>query len=93
VRASIDEFDGAKGGVKKPHLIHGNVATMQETLAAAKAARTKLREREASRLGSFGLLLSGQSAAALDAARMHLSEWPRDADGATAVQWIRQRSH
>jgi len=51
----------------------------QASLAAAQATGAGLSEREASHLTFFALLLTGQSAAALDAARVHLDAWPRDA--------------
>ena len=57
----------------------GDGAQMRTSLAAAKAAGAGLAGREASHLGFFALMLSGQSAAAIAAARAHLGEWPRDA--------------
>ena len=51
----------------------------QASLAAAKATGGNLPEREASHLGFFALLLSGQADAARGAARAHLAAWPRDA--------------
>jgi Tfp pilus assembly protein PilF len=57
----------------------GDFPTMQSALAAAKAAAVKLPAREASHLGFFELMLTGQSDAAIDAAGRHLAEWPRDA--------------
>lgn len=57
----------------------GDMAGVQTSLAAAKAAGASLTGREAGHLNFFALMLSGQSAAAIAAARSHLGEWPRDA--------------
>lgn len=57
----------------------GDVPGAQAALAAAKAGGGKLTAREASHLGFFSLMLSGQSDAARGVAREHLDVWPRDA--------------
>lgn len=48
-------------------------------LATADSLAARLSEREASHLGVFRLLLSGQPVATLEAVRSHLQTWPRDA--------------
>jgi len=66
-------------GTAQACLMKGDVAGMQAALAAAKSAGRGLGGREASHLAFFELLLTGQSAAALEAAHKHLAAWPRDA--------------
>jgi tetratricopeptide (TPR) repeat protein len=66
-------------GVAQAAMMQGDMAGTQASLAAAQATGAGLSEREASHLTFFALLLTGQSAAALDAARVHLDAWPRDA--------------
>ena len=55
----------------------GDVAAMRASLAAARAA-ARVDDREASHVGFFALLLSGQIAAAEAAAAAHMAQWPRD---------------
>jgi tetratricopeptide (TPR) repeat protein len=57
----------------------GEIPKMQSALAAAKAAADGLSDREASHLNFFALMLTGQSDAAIEAAKQHLAGWPRDA--------------
>ncbi|HUN52106.1 MAG TPA: hypothetical protein VMU42_13355 [Candidatus Sulfotelmatobacter sp.] len=60
-------------------LIAGDVAAARNSMAAADAVAAGLPAREASHAAFFNLLVAGQAAAALVAARAHLQEWPRDA--------------
>lgn len=66
-------------GAAQAAAMKGQVAQMQASLAAAKAARGKMTDREASQLAFFEKLLTGQSFAALSAAGTHVDAWPRDA--------------
>lgn len=66
-------------GAAQAAAMKDDIAGVQASVASAKSAGTRLTEREASHLAFFDLLLSGQSGAALDAAREHLAAWPRDA--------------
>jgi hypothetical protein len=66
-------------GAAQAAAMKGQVAAMQASLAAAKAADARLTEREASQLAFFEKLLSGQMVAALSAAAAHVETWPRDA--------------
>lgn len=59
--------------------IAGAVPGARASLAAAQAMVDDLPARDASQLSLFGLILSGQADAAIDAARAHLDAWPRDA--------------
>ena len=66
-------------GTAQAAAARGDIAGMQAALGAARQAGAALTGREASHLAFFNLLLTGQSAAALEAARKHVDEWPRDA--------------
>ncbi|MGI9522025.1 MAG: hypothetical protein ACR2PG_10290, partial [Hyphomicrobiaceae bacterium] len=48
-------------------------------LAEAQKLRNSVSDREQSQIDFFALFLSGQSRPALEFARSHLAEWPRDA--------------
>jgi tetratricopeptide (TPR) repeat protein len=86
---SVEAFDralAADPGFALPHVakaraqqLAGQMAAARGSLAAAEAMAAGLPSREASQVAVFGLLLSGRSDAALDAARAHLETWPRDA--------------
>lgn len=57
----------------------GRMPEAREAMAAAERLSSGLGAREASHVACFGLLLAGQSEAALRAVRAHLETWPRDA--------------
>lgn len=57
----------------------GQVAAARADLEAATSLTPGASAREASHIGFFGLVFAGQTEAAIDAVRAHLSEWPRDA--------------
>jgi hypothetical protein len=65
-------------GAAQAAALQGDIAKMQASLAAAKAADVRLTEREASQLAFFVKLLTGQTHAALAAAAAHVETWPRD---------------
>lgn len=77
--AEDPNFALAHLGAAQAAAFKGDIAGMQTSLAAAKAADAKLSEREASQLSFFGKYLTGQSGAALAAAGVHIEAWPRDA--------------
>jgi Tfp pilus assembly protein PilF len=60
-------------------LERGDAAAARESIAAANARAAGLPAREASHIAFFGLLVAGDSEAALTAVQAHLNEWPRDA--------------
>ncbi|HEY1930715.1 MAG TPA: hypothetical protein VGG99_01770 [Acetobacteraceae bacterium] len=60
-------------------LERGDAAAARESMAAANALIAGLTAREASHIVFFGLLVAGDSEAALTAVQTHLDEWPRDA--------------
>jgi Tfp pilus assembly protein PilF len=60
-------------------LERGDAAAARESMAAANARAAGLSAREASHVACFGLLVAGDSEAALTAVQTHLDEWPRDA--------------
>jgi tetratricopeptide (TPR) repeat protein len=60
-------------------LERGDAAAARESMAAAGALATGLPAREASHIAYFGLLVAGESEAALVALPVHLDAWPRDA--------------
>jgi len=66
-------------GAAMAAVLAGDNAGIAPALAAAKAQVDRASPREASHVDFFSLLLSGKSAAAQVAARLHLGEWPRDA--------------
>jgi tetratricopeptide (TPR) repeat protein len=61
------------------HLMSGQPAAARDCMTAADAVASGIPAREASHIAFFKLLLAGQGAAALEAARAHLEAWPRDA--------------
>jgi tetratricopeptide (TPR) repeat protein len=80
-RATTEDpgFALAHLGTAQAAAARNDIEAMKAALSAAQRAGTTLVGREASHLAFFNLLLTGQSAAALEAARRHLDEWPRDA--------------
>lgn len=60
-------------------LERGDASAARESMAAAKSLLAGLTEREASHIAYFGLLVAGDTEAALSALPAHLDAWPRDA--------------
>ena len=60
-------------------LERGDAAAARTSVAAANSLAAGLPAREASHIAFFGLLLAGDTEAALSALPAHLNEWPRDA--------------
>ena len=60
-------------------LERGDAAAAREAMAAANALAAGLPAREASHVAFFGLLVAGDTEAALAALPAHLDAWPRDA--------------
>jgi tetratricopeptide (TPR) repeat protein len=60
-------------------LERGDAAAARVSMAAASSLATGLPAREASHVAFFGLLVAGDSAAALTALFNHLTAWPLDA--------------
>jgi tetratricopeptide (TPR) repeat protein len=73
------DFALAFAGKARVQQLRGDIATARESMAAAKALASGLPAREASHTAFFGLLVAGQTTAALSALRVHLGTWPRDA--------------
>ncbi len=59
-------------------LERGNAAAARESIAEAKILAAGLPAREASHVEYFGLLVAGDTEAALAALPAHLNAWPRD---------------
>ena len=59
-------------------LERGDAAAAREAMAAANGLATGLPAREVSHIAFFGLLVAGDSEAALAALHAHLTAWPRD---------------
>ncbi len=77
--AADPRFALAYAGKAQVLLRQGDAAAARAALEAANGVAAGLSEREASHLGFFGLVLAGQTAAAIAAAYAHLTAWPRDA--------------
>ena len=60
-------------------LERGDAAAAREAMATANALAAGLPAREASHIAFFGLLVAGDTEAALAALASHLDAWPRDA--------------
>ena len=85
---AIDAFDRAIAAdpgfalahVAKAHALfeRGEGTAARASIAAANALTAGLAEREASQIVYFGLLVTGESEAALSALPVHLDAWPRD---------------
>jgi tetratricopeptide (TPR) repeat protein len=83
--AAFDRAIAAEPGFALAHaakahalLERGDAAAAREAMAAASALAAKLTAREASHVGYFGLLVAGDTEAALAALPAHLNAWPRD---------------
>jgi tetratricopeptide (TPR) repeat protein len=72
-------FALAFAGKARVQQLRGDIAAARTSIAAADALASGLSPREASHLAFFGLLIAGQSEAALAVLRAHLGTWPRDA--------------
>src|SRR6516165_6568577 len=59
-------------------LERGNAPAARESIAASAALAAGLPAREASHIAYFGLLVAGDTEAALAALPAHLDAWPRD---------------
>ena len=73
------DFAMAHAGKAQVLMREGDIASARTSLAAANAVAAGLPAREASHIAFFGLLLTGQTEAAIAALRAHLATWPRDA--------------
>lgn len=83
--AAFDRALAADPGFALPHaarahalLERGDAAAARQSMAAAKALAGGVTEREASHIAFFGLLVAGDSEAALAALPAHLDAWPHD---------------
>jgi tetratricopeptide (TPR) repeat protein len=86
---AVEAFDraiAADPGFALPHaarahalLERGDAVAAREAMAAAGVLADGLTAREASHIAFFGLLVAGDSEAALAALPAHLDAWPRDA--------------
>jgi tetratricopeptide (TPR) repeat protein len=72
-------FALAHAGLARAHQLRGEMAPARAAMAAAQELAGGLPAREASHLAFHALLVGGQGAAALEAAKRHLLDWPRDA--------------
>ncbi len=65
----------------RAHLLleRGDAAAARASIATANSLSPGLPAREQSHIAFFGLLVAGESEAALSALRAHLDAWPRDA--------------
>jgi hypothetical protein len=59
--------------------LQGRGGEARAPLARARELAQSTTERERSQIDIYGLILEGQSAAALAAVRTHIAQWPRDA--------------
>ncbi len=59
--------------------MHADMPSARASIATAEGLTAGLTAREASHVAFIGMVLNGQSAAALDALYAHLQEWPLDA--------------
>lgn len=66
-------------GIARNRQANGDGAGAREALAQARVAATNLSPREQGHLNQLGLLIEGKGAEAYQAARAHLTEYPRDA--------------
>jgi len=66
-------------GKARVRQLRGDVLAARASMAEANTLADELSPREASHVAFFGLLLAGQTDAALAALRQHMRSWPRDA--------------
>ena len=72
-------FALAHAGKARAEAMRFDMPAARAAIAVAQSLASGATEREASHIGLFALMLSGQSAAALDAVYAHLKAWPLDA--------------
>lgn len=72
-------FALAHAGKARALQVQGNMVPARAAMDQAMTAGAGLPAREASYLAFYNLVLSGQGAAAVEAAKEHLKTWPRDA--------------
>src|SRR5262249_48640772 len=72
-------FALAHAGKAQGLMRQGDVGAARAALAAAKDLASDVSEREASHIGLFELVFTGQTEAAIVALYAHLVAWPRDA--------------
>ena len=77
--AADPDFALAHAGLARALQLGGDMAGANAAMAAADAAAEGVTAREAGHLGFHRLLIGGQSDAAVDVAKAHLKEFPRDA--------------
>jgi hypothetical protein len=79
-RAIVADPDFALPYAARAHALleRGNAAAARESIAAANNLAADLPAREASHMAYFGLLVAGDTEAALAALPAHLDAWPRD---------------
>ncbi len=77
--AADPDFTLAQIGLARAHQLRGDMAPAREAIAHAHATGKNLPTREASHLAFYNRVLTGQGAAATEAAKEHLKTWPRDA--------------
>ncbi|MBV9860594.1 MAG: tetratricopeptide repeat protein [Alphaproteobacteria bacterium] len=77
--AADPNFALAHAAKAHAQLESGNAAAARGSIAAAGSLAAGLSAREASHIAFFGLLVAGETAAALAALHAHLEAWPRDA--------------
>ncbi len=77
--AADPRFAVAHAGKAQILMRQGEVGAAQAALAAARTQASDASAREASHIGFFDLMFSGQTEAALSALYAHLTAWPRDA--------------
>ncbi len=77
--AADPAFAMAHAGKAQALIRQGEVVAARAALATAKGLAANLTEREASHIGFFELVFSGQSESAIAAMDAHLKAWPRDA--------------
>ncbi len=77
--AADSGFALAHAGNARALQLRGDVVSARAAMAAGTAVSDGISAREASHMAFHELLLSGQSDAAVSAAKEHLKSWPRDA--------------
>jgi hypothetical protein len=77
--AADANFALAHAGRARALQLRGEMGPAREAMAAAKAAGQGVSEREVGHLGFYDLVIAGQGAAAVAAAKAHLASFPRDA--------------
>jgi Tetratricopeptide repeat len=77
--AKLTMYPGAIEAFNRAIASDPGFAAAREAMAAASALAAALPAREASHIAFFGLLVAGDTEAALAALRAHLDTWPSDA--------------